>query len=253
MIMRQNEVSMKKATKTNNQVKKGLFSRLGKIFVIGAVISFLFSLGLNVLSNQLGIYINVSSSLPYGFYKAEYRKGVHPGLFSIEGINDFDYKMLIDPVNTSLDAVSKGDEHGIALAKDFIRNTLKVERGDVVLFCLNSQLARFAYDRGYIASGKCPGGFAPLGKHVVAVNGDEIEVKERGVFINGQFIAFSKIAEFDGQNRVMPMYAEPGSKFTLEAGELYFLNPKADSFDSRYFGPIKSFYVIAKLKPLWTF
>ena len=251
--MRQNEVSMKKAAETNNQVKKGLFSRLGKIFVIGTVFSFAFSFALNLLISQLGIYINVSSSLPYGFYKAEYRKGVHPGLFSIEGINDFEYKMIMDSGNTLFDAYINGDEHGIALAQDFIRNTLKVDRGDVVLVCLNIHLARFAYDRGYIASGKCPGGFAPLGKHVVAVNGDEIEVKERGVFINGQFIAFSKIAEFDGQNRVMPMYAEPGSKFTLEAGEFYLLNPKADSFDSRYLGPIGRSYVIAKLKPLWTF
>ena len=58
---------MKKAAETNNQVKKGLFSRLGKIFVIGTVFSFAFSFALNLLINQLGIYINVSSSLALWF------------------------------------------------------------------------------------------------------------------------------------------------------------------------------------------
>src|SRR5438034_3432539 len=52
-------------------------------------------------------------------------------------------------------------------------------RGVMVLACLPTDVAVFARSRGYVPSGSCPGATAPIGKVVLAMVGDTVEVTGR--------------------------------------------------------------------------
>lgn len=255
---------------------------------------FAFSLVANVTMSLMGIYINVSPSLPYGFYRVEYRDGIDYGLFGFSGVEDADLGNLIDPKGVSREqelrfarrtiyagsvsgpAPAPGTEDAFGTAAGVITRevsseepvtdsglpalpstvkarTLEVKRGELVLACLETRMARFGYERGYITAGKCPGGIAPVGKYVAAVSGDKIDYNCQGVLVNDRLISNTASVRRDGAGRPMPLYAEPGSYFTLEEDEVMLLNEQVSSYDSRYFGPVRSYFIIARLSPLLTF
>lgn len=93
-------------------------------------------------------------------------------------------------------------------------------------------------ERGYIASGQCPGNFGYLMKRVAAVPGDLVNVALDGVYVNGQRLAHSAPLVRDGAGRPLPRYA-PGPHVLDETQLLLMgdINPK--SFDGRYFGPLR--------------
>ena len=266
----------------------------GRIILMAAAGIFAFSLVANVTMSLMGIYINVSPSLPYGFYKVEYRDGIDYGLFGFSGVEDADLGNLIDPKGVSREqelrfarrtiyagsvsgpAPSPGTEDAFGTAAGVLTRevsseepvtdsglpavpstvkarTLEVKRGELVLACLETRMARFGYERGYLTAGKCPGGIAPVGKYVAAVTGDKIDYNCQGVLVNDRLISNTASVKRDGAGRPMPLYAEPGSYFTLEEDEVMLLNEKVFSYDSRYFGPVRSYFIIARLRPLLTF
>lgn len=53
-------------------------------------------------------------------------------------------------------------------------------------------------ERNYINPGLCDDGYAYLMKKVVAVKGDVVSVTDEGVFVNGQFVPYSKPKLYDG-------------------------------------------------------
>ena len=123
-------------------------------------------------------------------------------------------------------------------------------RGMLVLACLPDEVAKLAYERNYIASGKCKGGYAPVGKYIQAIPGDEVRFTSEGIFVNGSLLENSKPYAMDGECRPMPVILQD---MVLPKDELVLLNNYAGSFDSRYYGPIPSRYVVGTLKPIWTF
>lgn len=232
---------------SKSKLKSSLLVRFRKLLLGGALFLFVASVIFNLLVSHLGWYINISSSLPLGLYKAEYRSGVKAGLFGFSDIDDVEYNKLMSTTNHNV------EEHRLVLSQELIDKTLKVDSNEIVLVCLDIAIAQFAYQRGYIASGKCPSGYAPVGKRVVARAGDEVKAEAIGILVNGKLIDNSKIVKEDAAKRSMPMYAEEGSSFVLDSNEIYLINSKDDSFDSRYFGPVKDFQVLAKLEPIFIF
>src|SRR6266403_888030 len=68
------------------------------------------------------------------------------------------------------------------------RGNKQVEKWSLVAFCLPKDVAVYAKARGYIGFGLCPGWTEMLMKQVVATEGDVVEVKSGGVWINGHIM-----------------------------------------------------------------
>jgi conjugative transfer signal peptidase TraF len=126
-----------------------------------------------------------------------------------------------------------------------------IERGQIVSFCPPDMvLFRLGRDRGYLSRGRCPGDFEPMLKPVVAVEGDEVEVTDRGVAVNGQLIANTAPRLQDSAGRAMPP-ARFGSH-AVGPGEVWFVSSfTPSSFDSRYFGPVLAAQIEGSAWPLW--
>ena len=126
------------------------------------------------------------------------------------------------------------------------------ERGTVVMACLPSTVARLALDRRYVWPGGCPGGEAPIGKMILAVGGDTVQVGREGLSLNGRGVSGSQLVERDSRGRLLDHY--PVGTHVLKPGQLWLFSPHHPlSFDSRYFGPIPESTVISRLVPLWTY
>lgn len=124
-------------------------------------------------------------------------------------------------------------------------------RGSVVLVCLPRVWAVFAIQRGILRKGECDTGTYGLGKVVLASYGDLIEVRAKGLIVNGRHIPCSAALERDSHGRRMPRYPEGGH--VLKPGEIWLFSPySSGSFDSRYFGPVSESSVRSVLQPIWT-
>jgi conjugative transfer signal peptidase TraF len=126
------------------------------------------------------------------------------------------------------------------------------EKGDFVSFCpAETIISQMAYARGYIGFGNCPGHYQRLLKIVDGMEGDKIEFQEQGISINGSVLPKSALLKHDGLGRsLMPFGSKP---IVLNTGELWVMtNRNPQSFDSRYFGPIRLAQVSNVVRPLWT-
>ncbi len=112
------------------------------------------------------------------------------------------------------------------------------ERGVLVEFCLPEDVAEFALTRRYIGYGTCPGGAESLGKIVMGVAGDIVEVKPEAAL------------KSDSAGR--PMVHFPFGKYKVPAGEVWLQGAARNSFDARYFGPVPTSNIRARLSPLLT-
>jgi type IV secretory pathway protease TraF len=66
------------------------------------------------------------------------------------------------------------------------------------------------------------------------------------VSINGRVVAHARYA--DASDRPLPRW---NGCITLAGGQLFLLAPAADSFDSRYFGPVDRIHVLGSGHPIW--
>ncbi len=111
-------------------------------------------------------------------------------------------------------------------------------RGDIVSFCPPlTPLFREAKARAYLGAGACPGGFEPMLKPIAGLPGDQVELSEAGLAVNGTLLPNSKPLAADPSGRPLKPLA-PG-RFTIPHGSILLVsghNPQ--SFDSRYFGPV---------------
>jgi conjugative transfer signal peptidase TraF len=122
-------------------------------------------------------------------------------------------------------------------------------RRSLVLACLPLPVARLALRRGYLPEGACPGGAAPLGKIVLALSGDVVDVRDGAVVVNDRPVPRSQIAAVDSRGRALPRLAR--RRFRLRAGEVWLFSPYDDrSFDSRYFGPVPEEAIVSTIAPL---
>ena len=111
-----------------------------------------------------------------------------------------------------------------------------LRHSDLVVFCPDITHERFPF----VAKGHCPTGIAPLLKHVAGLPGDTVTETDEGVAINGKAIAFSKPKSYS-MAYALPLPRWRGAH-TLARNEIwvYGAGDPGNSFDSRYFGPVRS-------------
>ncbi|RDL47685.1 hypothetical protein BLJAPNOD_05407 [Ensifer sp. M14] len=121
--------------------------------------------------------------------------------------------------------------------------------GDLVFICPpQTTTMHEARARGYLRSGLCSGGVAPLIKSVIAVAGQHVEV-EAHVSADGRLIPSSSLVQLDGQGRKMTPF--PGG--IVPAGSVFLHSPFAGSYDSRYFGPIPEAGILGLAREVLTY
>lgn len=109
-----------------------------------------------------------------------------------------------------------------------------VEVGDLVFICPpNNPVMQTAWSRGYLRSGLCKGGFAPLIKTAIAGPGQYVAVAQ-GVRVDGRPVKSSLVRTRDGKGRPLSPYAGG----TVPPGMVFLHSNFSASFDSRYFGPL---------------
>lgn len=113
--------------------------------------------------------------------------------------------------------------------------------GDLVLVRTPDFLRTLADKRHYLPSG------VPLVKRVAAISGDVVCASNLTVFINGKQVVRQLKADHAG--RPLPHWKACQK---LAPDEFFLLAEAPDSFDSRYFGPVKNVHIIGRLVPLWT-
>ncbi|EHK54610.1 S26 family signal peptidase [Allomesorhizobium alhagi] len=115
-------------------------------------------------------------------------------------------------------------------------------RGDLALVRPPEWVAGLAEKRGYLPRK------VPLVKRLAALPGEHVCAFNEFVIISGEIAA--RRLETDRQGRPLPWWSECRK---LADDEVFLLGGKAaDSFDSRYFGPVPVANVIGRLVPLWT-
>ena len=241
--------------KLKSAPSKRLMSTVGKVFIVLAGVIFAASLAMNATFSYFQLYFNVSESLPYGLYKITYihKPGLNPFTFSDnrDAMQEGSAVAATEGSDKAALAKSSGMGESTVADSDSKRGSdYSLERGMLVLACLPDEVAKLAYERNYIASGKCKGGYAPVGKYIQAIPGDEVRFTSDGIIVNGSLLENSKPYAMDGEGRAMPVMLQD---LVLPKDELVLLNNYAGSFDSRYYGPIPSRYVVGTLKPIWTF
>ena len=100
--------------------------------------------------------------------------------------------------------------------------------------------AQFLEEHQFLAKG------ALLLKHVAALPGSRICRQGKHILINGHNVASAQ--RNDHLGRARPVWN--GCK-TLSPDEIFLLNPKPDSLDSRYFGPFNKQSIIGQASALW--
>ena len=124
-------------------------------------------------------------------------------------------------------------------------------RGALATFCPPEEAAHYALKRGYLHRGRCPAGSEPLGKYVLALPGDTVDVRSEGLRVNGQPVSNSAVLWRDRLGRELPHLAF--GRHVIGPDSLFmFSGHHRLSFDSRYFGAVSQASVIAVARPLWT-
>jgi len=108
-----------------------------------------------------------------------------------------------------------------------------IKRNDLVLFCLQKNIAKKTLAPKYLDNGNCELGLAPIGKRIIAVPGDIVTVNDSGIYINGLHIKNSA----RNQNLRGKNYVNFDRQMLLN-DEFIVASELTDSYDSRYFGII---------------
>ncbi|HSV78956.1 MAG TPA: S26 family signal peptidase [Ramlibacter sp.] len=123
-----------------------------------------------------------------------------------------------------------------------VHSVTSLKVGDYVLATLPTAAAALAAQRDYLPVG------VPIVKRVSAVASQHVCARDDALMIDGR--PSGRILRSDRQGHPLPVWQQCRN---LISGELFLLsttNPA--SFDSRYFGPIRSFAVLGQAVPLWT-
>jgi conjugative transfer signal peptidase TraF len=125
--------------------------------------------------------------------------------------------------------------------------------GDHVLACppMRMPIIQTSVERGYLPSGRCPGGLAPLLKIVSGVPGSTVQLTLDSVKIDQAAPIAAATLEEDSDHRPLPHM--PAGTYRLGIGQYWLLSPaNPRSIDSRYFGPINADAILGKVEPLFT-
>lgn len=123
-----------------------------------------------------------------------------------------------------------------------IRGTASLHVGERVAIDPPPHLQRFLAARGYLPVGM------PLLKEIAALPGDRVCRTGASITINGAPVGTARAR--DSRGRALPAWS--GCR-VIAADELFVMNRRApDSFDGRYFGPLKRTQLIGRASPVWT-
>jgi conjugative transfer signal peptidase TraF len=126
-----------------------------------------------------------------------------------------------------------------------------VRAGDLAMVCLDNQRAHYALQRGYIQAGSCDNAAQPLLKEVVALANDTISLSSNSVLINNIPLPHSSTLATDKLQR--PLKAAPRGIYKLQANQMWLYGISSNrSWDSRYFGLVKSSDIASIVKPILT-
>ena len=115
--------------------------------------------------------------------------------------------------------------------------------GEFVLAEPPPEARRLAAARGYLPAN------VDLVKRVAAASGSTVCAVGRRILIDGT--AAAERLDEDSHGRPLPAWT--GCR-TLAVNEVFLLMEGVpDSFDSRYFGPVRTSAIVGVLRPLWTF
>ena len=121
--------------------------------------------------------------------------------------------------------------------------------GDLLFICPPETAAmREARARGYLRSGSCRGGVAPLIKTVIAVAGQHAEIGV-SVSVDGWGVSSSSLALRDGKGR--PLTPFPSG--IVPPGYVFLHSAFPGSYDSRYFGPVPISGILGLAQEVFTY
>jgi conjugative transfer signal peptidase TraF len=120
---------------------------------------------------------------------------------------------------------------------------------DLLFICPPETVSmRAARARGYLHSGSCPGGVAPLIKTVIAVAGQHVEIGV-SVSVDGRGVSSSSLALRDGKGR--PLTPFPSG--IVPPGYVFLHSAFPGSYDSRYFGPVPISGILGLAQEVFTY
>lgn len=132
-----------------------------------------------------------------------------------------------------------------------IQRAAGIERNDLVAACLPDWVAALGFARGYLSAGSCSSGTSPVLKQVIAVAGDDVELKRDFLAVNGRVVDRSRRHSTDSLGR--PLEHVPFGRRLVCDGEVWLLGIRRErSWDSRYFGPVSAASIVAIARPLMT-
>ena len=120
---------------------------------------------------------------------------------------------------------------------------------DLLFICAPETAAmRAARARGYLRSGSCPGGVAPLIKTVIAVAGQHVEIGV-SVSVDGREVSSSSLSLRDGKGRSLT----PFPSGIVPPGYVFLHSSFPGSYDSRYFGPLPISGILGLAQEVFTY
>lgn len=122
-----------------------------------------------------------------------------------------------------------------------VTRTADISKDDLVAFEPSHETRHWLEKDGLVGPGW------PLLKQVAGLEGDEICRCGARIFING--LASADALELNASGNALPVWQ--GCR-TLQADEVFLLNPHPRSVDGRYFGPQDRGRILGVARPLWT-
>lgn len=131
-----------------------------------------------------------------------------------------------------------------SLPKGFYVRTLgQVHRGDLVAFKPPPYAEKMIRDRHYLRDD----GF--LMKKIIGIEGDSICTERGSFYVHG--VNYGGFVNADAEGRTLPRYYYCGR---IKKGDyIVGLAGENNSFDSRYFGPVKKENIIGRIALIWRF
>jgi conjugative transfer signal peptidase TraF len=130
-------------------------------------------------------------------------------------------------------------------------NAVPVRRGALAAACLPAAIARTGLARGYLSEGDCPAGAEPVAKVIGALPGDEVQIEQGFVAVNGVKFPNSQTAQRDSAGR--PLAHVLSGARRVGAGEVWLFGfNNRRSWDARYFGAVPAANLRSVLRPVVT-
>ena len=136
--------------------------------------------------------------------------------------------------------------HTNSISRGFYRlsydRTSALKRGELIVFDVPKPFRKMVIERHWLNENDT------LTKPVAATDGDHVCTDNRSVRVKAA--SYGEVKSHDSKGRQLPWYHQCSS---VKKDDIFVFINHSNSFDSRYYGPIKVDAIKAKAVPLWTF